>query len=505
MALVREFASRQPEPAFATLVERHLGLVHSAAVRQAGDPHLAEEITQAVFILLARKARSLGPGTILPAWLYRTTHYAAADALKIERRRHRREQEAYMQSTLNEPDADAWAQVAPLLDDAMAQLAERDRAALVLRYFENKPVSEIAGALKLTEAAAQKRVSRALEKLRGIFTKRGVTLSGAAIAGAVSANAVQAAPVGLAAAIAAAVGLTNTTLGMTMIHKLVTSVMAAVAVGTGIYAVHLKHQISALQQQQTSLNQQIARSSHERDDAINQLAAAQQQINELRSNKSELLRLRGEVALLRRERNALSETSQPETNSSPAEVKIIINSKTKFVSLPADDSQALGVSWISDSAGGRVGLLTEQQFKIIEEALRGASDAKLIAAPQVTTFNGQEARISSTQSVPAGGTNVNTGAYLDLIPYFYTNSLTFDLNLKAQLIQLAGDPSQPEVRAMQTTNHVSLQHGQTVVLEKAIPPGGWLDSPTNATTASRILLVFVTPAIVDPDDFPKPH
>ena len=109
MTLVQEFAATQSEPAFAALVERHLGLVHSAALRQVGDAHLAEEITQAVFIVLARKATALGPKTVLSAWLYRTTRYAAADALKTRRRRAAREQEAYMQSTLNEPDPDAWA------------------------------------------------------------------------------------------------------------------------------------------------------------------------------------------------------------------------------------------------------------------------------------------------------------------------------------------------------------------------------------------------------------
>ena len=204
MMLVREFAANQSEPAFAALVERHSGLVYSAALRQVGDAHLAEEITQAVFIILARKAASLGTKTILSAWLYRTTHYAAADALRARRRRQAREQEAHTQSILNQPDTDAWAQLAPLLDDALAELGETDRTALVLRFFENKTAREIAGALRMEEGAAQKRVARALEKLRALFVKRGVTLAATVIAGAVAANSVQAAPAGLAVTVTAA-------------------------------------------------------------------------------------------------------------------------------------------------------------------------------------------------------------------------------------------------------------------------------------------------------------
>jgi RNA polymerase sigma factor (sigma-70 family) len=206
MTLVREFAARQSEPAFAALVKRHIGLVHLAALRQTGDAHLAEEITQAVFIILARKAAALGPNTILAAWLYRTTRYAAADALKTRRRREAREQEACMQSTLNQPDndaGDAWAQLAPLLDDALNELGETDRTALVLRFFENKTAREIAAALQLEENAAQKRVARALEKLRARFVKRGVTLTAAVIAGAVAANSAPAAPAALVKSVTA--------------------------------------------------------------------------------------------------------------------------------------------------------------------------------------------------------------------------------------------------------------------------------------------------------------
>jgi len=208
MMLVREYAASQSDAAFAGLVERHLGLVYSAALRQVADAALAEEVAQAVFLILARKAGSLGSGTVLSAWLYRTTRYAAADALRAGRRRQRREQEAYMQSTLNETAAETvaeWSHIAPLLDEGLMQLAEKDRGALVLRYFEARSLREVGVTLGASEAATKKRVTRALEKLRKFFLRRGVTLTTTALAGAVTANAVQAAPAPLAATVSATV------------------------------------------------------------------------------------------------------------------------------------------------------------------------------------------------------------------------------------------------------------------------------------------------------------
>ncbi|HTI99423.1 MAG TPA: sigma-70 family RNA polymerase sigma factor [Dongiaceae bacterium] len=202
--LLTQYAQHRSESAFAALVQRHIHLVHSVAWRCTGNPHAAEEITQAVFVILARKAGRLRREVVLSGWLYHTARLTAANYTRAEHHRAQREQEAHMQATLEEPaTAMAWDQIAPLLEEAMGHLGRQDRDAVVLRYFENKTAPEIAVALNLNEEAAQKRVRRAVEKLRKFFLKRGVTLPTTVIAGAVSAHSVTAAPAGLAATVAA--------------------------------------------------------------------------------------------------------------------------------------------------------------------------------------------------------------------------------------------------------------------------------------------------------------
>ncbi|MBI5381769.1 MAG: sigma-70 family RNA polymerase sigma factor [Opitutae bacterium] len=196
------FAATGGEQAFAELVRRQINLVYSTALRQVGgDAHLAADVTQGVFLALARSAQTLTDRSVLSGWLYTTTRFLAAKAVRTEQRWRVRTQEAHaMNEILHDSGPEpVWADISPLLDEAMHALGERDREAILLRFFENRPFAEIGAVCGLAENAARMRVERALEKLRVQLAKRGITSTAAALGGVLAGQPAIAAPAGLVA------------------------------------------------------------------------------------------------------------------------------------------------------------------------------------------------------------------------------------------------------------------------------------------------------------------
>jgi RNA polymerase sigma factor (sigma-70 family) len=212
--LLEKYARLGDQRAFALVVSEHVDMVYSACLRQVGDKHLAEEVTQAVFVILARKAGTLPDHIVLAAWLHKTARYAALNALKIERRRRIHERKAAEMAMELRNNGPGWVGLEPELDEGIAKLGEADRAAIMLRFFEKRSIAEVGGALGVSEDAAGMRISRALEKLRTFFGRKGVITSTAIIASMMLRHGVQASPAGLQAAIAGhAMTITGATAG----------------------------------------------------------------------------------------------------------------------------------------------------------------------------------------------------------------------------------------------------------------------------------------------------
>jgi RNA polymerase sigma factor (sigma-70 family) len=210
--LLQRYADDHSEDAFAELVRRHLDSVYSSALRRVGfDTHLAQDVAQAVFVALARQSRALVAHPFLTAWLYATTRNEAANTVRRERRRKTREAAATAMNETNDSSsaesAADWSRLSPILDDAIDQLSETDRAAILLRFIDRRPFAEIGANLRVTEDAARMRVDRALDKLRTLLTRRGITSTSAALGLVLANNAVAAAPISVATSVTlAAIG-----------------------------------------------------------------------------------------------------------------------------------------------------------------------------------------------------------------------------------------------------------------------------------------------------------
>ena len=307
--LLRQFAMTNSQDAFTELVKRHVNLVYSAALRQVnGDEHLAKDVAQTVFTDLARKAASLSRRETLTGWLYTSAHFAGAKIVRGENRRRDRE-EKFMREPTSEtaPDAD-WEKLRPTLDDAMHELKETDREAVLLRYFENRQFAEVGAKLGLNENAARMRVERAL-------TKRGITTA-SALASVISANAIQIAPANLAAtlttaSIAAAGTGTFTLLKIMTATKLKLAFTAIVVAGAATAIVVQQQTQTKLAGKNRSLRQQINQLQTDNENFSNQLANVGDSKKLPDDQFNELLKLRGEVGVLRNQVADLGKTHEP--------------------------------------------------------------------------------------------------------------------------------------------------------------------------------------------------
>lgn len=312
--LLREFAEHGGENAFSEIVQRHTNLVYSAALRQIESPEIAAEISQNVFVSLARGAKTLAPRLAaeasLAGWLCRSARNLSLNHRRNEFRRQTRERHAMEQLISIPDDAPDWETLRRVLDDAMSELSETDYDALVLRFFQNQDFRAVGAAIGVNDDTAQKRVTRALDKLRDLLAQRGIRTTAVALGIAITANAVQAAPVGLvatisAAALAGTVATTSTliatatkTIGMSSLQKTIITATIAVLVGVAIYQAR---QAAQLRDRNESLERQVAQLQADNESLSNRLAEIDTTRKLPDAEFHELLKLRGEMGLLRRQ------------------------------------------------------------------------------------------------------------------------------------------------------------------------------------------------------------
>lgn len=335
--LLQQYTRERSESAFGELVTRHIDLVYSVALRVVvGDSHLAQDVT---FIDLARKAWRLPRNVVLAGWLHRHTCYTADTAIRTERRRRIREQTAMEMRALDDNTEPPWERIAPHLDDALNQLTASDRNAIALRFLKRQDFRAVGVALGISEDAAQKRVSRALEKLRGVLSRRGAVLTATALTSLLTAGAVTAAPTGLAvsataAALAAstATGTTLTLLKLMATTKLKAGLISAIVVASVVAPLVVQHQAQAgLHDQEEALRRQadqLAKLQRENTGLSNLLTRTESSPTVPNEQFTEVLRLRGEVGRLQA---AVQELRGRKTNETLSQEEVLASMRQMYL------------------------------------------------------------------------------------------------------------------------------------------------------------------------------
>ncbi len=329
--LLRQYAQEQDEAAFAEVVYRHLNLVYSTALRWVRNVEMAKDITQVVFVDLAKNSRSLSAEVVLSGWLYRHTSFVSSKALRTELRRRRREEQMMSAQDIAAVQPSRPEELGQILDEAIQRLKPEDRDAVVLRFLQENSLAEVGKAFGINENAARMRIDRALEKLRLVLSRRGVTSSSASVA-AVLGGLTTPAPTGLAAAVttsALASTATASGIGLGIIHTMnttkITAGLGAVVLAAGITVpVLMQQKIAQLQRDNSELRGQGDEVAELRGEVerLSGIKVDSNELERLRSERGELVRLRGEVGLLRQRLRDVqnSQTQQHSVQSGADEI-----------------------------------------------------------------------------------------------------------------------------------------------------------------------------------------
>ncbi len=472
-AQLNRFTQFGDQRAFAEVVRTHADLVYSTALRLLGEHrHLADDVTQTVFTDLAAKARTLPEDVGLAGWLHQHTCFVARKALRTELRRLRREDTAHAMHPSDDATDALWLQVRPLLDDALGELPEADRQALVLRFLQGRPFKAVAETLATSEDAARMRVARALDRLREVLAKRGVLTTNDALDGALTGFAAVAAPTALIAAIAASTATAAVSSAVPLLTAMKAAKIAAAAlvVAGGVLLVRQSQDHARLENELARLRPLQAELDTLRDEK-DRLAARVpgiDEVNAARRSLDELQKLRGHVSSLQKtlenqaKEMAARETREKEPDwneiasktihhfaasaegsiqsgntmvlggweTSPGKTTIAlikpealgdgtqIEIESRFVDVPTEALKEMNLNWARPGTN-QVGSLAELGGELAKAVLERFTQQKgvdVFSSPKVITANGREARVEMTEMTSVGPLTFALGPRFNVIP-----------------------------------------------------------------------------------------
>lgn len=524
--LLNRYTREASHEAFTELVNRHLPLVQGVALRIGnGDLHFAKDVAQVVFMDLAVNGGRVKPGMPLAGWLYRHTCFTALKALRANQRRATREGKA-MTHMNDAREAPSGEDVASKLDEAMLDLAEEDRTALVLRYFQRCDLREVGRALGVGEDAAQKRVSRAVERLREILGRKGCAASGALLAAVLGAG-IPSSTALVASEVAGAA------LGMASAAKLGLGAAAAASVGNlaaGVAATTLAvcmagalwwqgREMSRALQTAESLSEELRGATALRAENARLRAATPtgDEWERLQRENRDLHRLRAEVTelslrlaetRLATASPSVEETTTPEPSPAEAAAPTQVVIEVKLVELHPEAVRQLRIPSIPGALGSHrqpiKAILSAEEYKQAMELLEASRGVDVLSAPRVTTLSGRQAQVSVRQTQHIVGLDENgveqvepleVGPVVDIIPYIFAAGGPIRLNVISTVTGFDGyQAGKPLIRTHLAQADLAVARGEVLVIGGPNTVSGkGKDGPE-----SRFVLTFLHAQAIDP-------